>query len=92
MTHQSQISDGHIFFQRKTQPTKMRCALLANRGVKAASGIDSLRKVCSIIVYSVRIGSSQPKLLLSQSLPQTLQPSEFVTFAVKKFPVDALGK
>jgi DNA-binding transcriptional ArsR family regulator len=30
MTHQSQTSDGHIFFQRKTQPTKMRCALLAN--------------------------------------------------------------
>jgi hypothetical protein len=35
---------------------------------------------CSRIVYSVRIGPPQPKFLLCQSLPQTLQPSEFVIF------------
>src|ERR1700693_1208478 len=28
---------------------------------------------------------SQPKLLLSQSLPPTLQPSEFVAFVVKRY-------
>ena len=30
------------------------------------------------VVYSVRIEPPQPKFLLFQSLPQTLQPSEFV--------------
>ena len=38
--------------------------------------------VCSAIVYSVRIGPLQPNPLLSQSDPQTLQPSDFVILAV----------
>ncbi len=38
-------------------------------------------RVCSKIVYSVRIGPLQPKFLLFQQLPQTLQPSEFVSKA-----------
>src|SRR5882762_7490778 len=38
-------------------------------------------RVCSKIVYSVRIGPLQPTFLLFQQLPQTLQPSEFVSKA-----------
>jgi hypothetical protein len=51
------------------------------------------------IVYSVGIGPPQPKFLLYQSLPQTVQPSEFVGFVVKRYrafasyfvPADALA-
>jgi hypothetical protein len=71
MTHQSQISDGHIFFQRKTQPTKMRCALLANEELGSLTNQFAAEGMLNNRVFGT-FGSSQPKLLLSQSLPQTL--------------------
>ena len=48
--------------------------------MRLTRGNESIRceTVCSKIVYSVRIGPPQPKLLSFQQLLRTLQPSEFV--------------
>lgn len=65
---------GHV---ARSAATPLHSALLANRELTQPGEPIHCGTVCSVIVYSVRIGPPQPNVLF-QSLPQTLQASEFV--------------
>src|SRR6266481_9808843 len=65
-------------FLNPTLAHPVDCLTLANMRLTPRNESVRCGTVCSIIEYSVRIGPPQPRILLFQQLPNSLQPSEFV--------------